>query len=268
MKIGLIGYGGIGTTIARWIEQAGNAENSELTVVLVKPELLDTNDDSAPSGTKFVSTIKEFLAEVPDIVVECAGHTAVQQYAKQVLDSGTDFVVISAGALADTQLHESLDHSAAVSKATLYVPAGALAGIDGLRAARVAGISRVTYTGRKPPSAWMQTPAEQLVDLDNLQGATTIFSGNAREAALQYPKNSNVAAIIALAGIGFDKTEVKLIADEQVTENQHAIDVESDTGVIHIEMSGKTLPDNVKTSALAAYSAIKCLIDRQSAIVF
>ncbi len=268
MRVALIGLGGIGATVARTLLQQNDANDIRVVAVLVRPESLEAAQEQDALGLRFVSTIEELLHAQPVIVVECAGHSAVTEFGEKVLRAGIDFVVVSAGALADNAVYSKLVRAAQENHATMYVPSGALAGIDGLTAARHAGLSHVSYTGRKPPSAWSGTPAEDVADLRRLEGEAIIFSGNARDAALQYPKNSNVAAIVALAGMGFDKTEVNLIADSRVSENQHHIKVHAKSGNFEVSLSGKTLPENEKTSALAAYSAVKCLVDRQSTVVY
>lgn len=268
MRVALIGLGCIGVTVARALLQQEDAKDIQVVAVLVRLERLEAAKEQDTLGLCFVSTIEELLQAQPDIVVECAGHSAVKKFGEKVLSAGIDFAVVSAGALADDAVYSSLVQAARENHATMYVPSGALAGIDGLTAARYAGLSHVSYTGRKPPSAWFGTPAEDVVDLSRLEGEEIVFSGNARDAALQYPKNSNVAAIVALAGMGFDKTEVNLIADSRVTENQHHIEVHAKSGDFEVSLSGKPLPENEKTSALAAYSAVKCLVDRQSTVVY
>lgn len=268
MRVALIGFGGIGATVAKALLQQKDTSNILIVGVLVRPERLEAASAADTLGLRFVSTIDELLNQKPDIVVECAGHSAVKQFGAKVLGAGINFVVVSAGALADDTLNSRLLRTAKENHATMYVPSGALAGIDGLTAARHAGLSRVSYTGRKPPSAWSGTAAEDVVDLSQLDGEKTIFSGSARNAALQFPKNSNVAAIVALAGMGFDETEVSLIADSSVSENHHHIEVQAETGSFEVSLSGRTLPENAKTSALAAYSAVKCLVDQQSTVVY
>jgi aspartate dehydrogenase len=116
------------------------------------------------------------------IVMECAGHNAIREYGETILQSGMDLVVASVGALADEPLAQTLE-SAANDGGQLLVPSGAVAGIDGLLAARTAGLKRVTYTSSKPPAAWKDTPAEQILNLDAQSSAVAFFDGTARKAA-------------------------------------------------------------------------------------
>ena len=268
MRVGLIGFGGIGMTIAQVLSAPEHSEGFTIVGVLVKYGCAQQAQQADQYNLQYVDNLNDLLSLNPDIVVECANHAAVQQFGEHILREGVDLVVLSAGALASAPLYLAITAMARAKQKVIYVPSGALAGIDGLRAACHAGISQVHYTGRKPPSAWIGTPAEDVVDLDTLRGSATIFVGNAQDAALQFPKNSNVAAIIALAGLGFNKTKVDLIVDATITSNQHTLEVHAKSGSFRVILSGQTLPENPKTSVLAAYSAVKCLVDRQSRLVF
>ena len=163
-------------------------------------------------------------------------------------------MVVSIGALADEVLRSKLELAAREGDAQLLTVSGAIGGLDALDAARSAGLDSVVYTGRKPPGAWKDTPADQMFDLAGLQVATTIFEGTAADAARLYPKNANVTAAVAIAGVGFDKTQVRLMADPSVTQNVHELEVRGAFGRFIIRLENNPLPDNPKTSWLAALS--------------
>jgi aspartate dehydrogenase len=210
--------------------------------------------------------VAELLEDPPDAVAEAAGHEAVRRYGPPILDFGIDLFAVSSGALADDALCARLEAGALASGARLFVPAGAIAGIDGLCALRHAGLSEVLYVSTKPPSAWKDTPADGLFDLDALAEPTTIFRGTAREAARAFPKNANLAATVALAGIGFERTEVRLVADPSAHGNSGRIEARSAAGDLLVEMRGPASA-NPKTSASTAYSLVRALERHAAEIV-
>jgi aspartate dehydrogenase len=148
----------------------------------------------------------------------------------------------------------------------LMIPAGAIAGVDALAAARLGGLDRVRYTSRKAPQAWRGTHAEKLCDLEAIDQAVEFYRGNAGDAARLFPQNANVAATIALAGVGFEATECSLSADPAAPGNVHVIEAEGGFGQLRIEVQGKPLAENPKTSTLAALSVLRAIHNRIGAI--
>lgn len=190
---------------------------------------------------------------VPNLVLECASQQAVAQYGEAVLKRGWHLAAISTGALADSELEKRLLNAG--GKLTLL--AGAVAGIDGLSAAKEGGLQRVTYQSRKSPASWRGSYAEQLIDLATVEEAQIFFEGSAREAARLFPANANVAATVALGGVGMDETRVQLMVDPTTKRNTHTLHVEGMFGEFHLELSGLPLASNPKTSTLAALSAVR-----------
>jgi aspartate dehydrogenase len=211
--------------------------------------------------------IAALLATSPELVVECAGHSAVRDYGEAVLGSGRDLVVISVGALADDGLREALMAAAARQGGRLVLPAGAVGGIDALRAARLSGLAAVHYTGRKPPAAWRGTRAERAIDLDAITAPMVFFEGTARQAAIDYPQNANVAATVAIAGLGFDATRVRLIADPGAARNVHEISVQAGCGDFELRLEGRASPANPKTSLMAGLSVAREILNRTATLV-
>lgn len=209
------------------------------------------------------------VSEKPDLVLECASQQAVKAFAPRILARGWTLAVISTGAFADAQLAQQLKDISQQQLGQLIPLSGAVAGLDGLRAAKEAHISQVTYQSRKSPASWRNGPAEQYIELDKVSEPTVFFSGTAREAALCFPANANVAATVALYGIGMDETQVELMVDPTSDKNTHRIEVVGDFGQFCIELNGNPLPSNPKTSLLSALSAIEICrrITQQSAII-
>lgn len=223
--------------------------------------------ESSPPRYSSINDIPN-SAEI-DLVVDCAGHSALIEHGPAVLLRGIDVLTVSLGALADAALYKTLENAALRGQARLVLASGAIGGLDTLRSAAAGGgLEAVTYVGRKPPGGWKGSPAETKLSLATLTEAAVHFTGTAREAALQYPKNANVAAAVALAGLGFDKTSVELIADPNVASNIHEITGTGTFGEMHFSVAGKSLPENPRSSALAAMSAVAGILDRQRNIGF
>jgi len=209
------------------------------------------------NDSEHVEQLEQLLAARPDLVVECAGHEAVRLHGAAVLRAGIPLMIVSIGILADRAMEAELRAAETEGSARLILPAGAVGGMDALAAARLGGLERVTYRACKPALAWKGSPAEQAVELDALAEPTVFFRGTAREAAMAFPKNSNVAATVALAGLGFDATRVELVADPHSGRNVHEICFEGSDGTGRIEIEGRPSPDNPKTSLLTAHSVAR-----------
>lgn len=195
----------------------------------------------------------------PDLLVECAGHRAIEEHVLPALERGIPCLVVSVGALSEPGLVERLEAAAERGNTRIELLPGAIGGIDALSAAKVGGLDAVSYTGRKPARAWKNTPAEQVCDLDSISEATVIFQGSAREAARLYPKNANVAATLSLAGLGLDRTQVTLVADPLSDENVHQVQARGAFGGFEMSLRGKPLQANPKTSALTVFSVVRAL---------
>jgi len=256
MKVAIIGHGAIGQYVRSQLGVHGITEVAQIVRAGKESadplRIADLND----------------LPTRPDLIVDCGGHAALSEHGPVALGLGIDVLTVSLGALANPLLEAQLAAAAKVGGARLHLSNGAIGGLDALRGACAGSVTQVTYKGRKPPAGWAGSPAEEVVDLETLTEPTPHFTGSARSAALRYPKNANVAAAVALAGIGFDDTQVELIADPTVTANIHEVSASGDFGSFQFTISGNGLPENPKSSALAAMSVVAALVERQKQIGF
>jgi aspartate dehydrogenase len=257
MRLALIGRGAIAGYVAREMQARG----ASVAAWLMRQA------GPAAEGVPVVGTAAQLPREV-DQVVDCAGHAALAQHGAAVLRAGLGLTTVSLGALARRELAEELETAAREGGSALQLVSGAIGGLDALRAARAGQLRRVRYVGRKPPAGWRGSPAETALDLDRLTAATPHFTGTARQAALEYPKNANVAAAVALAGLGFDDTEAELIADPGIAENIHEVHAEGDFGSFAFRIAGRALPGNPRSSALAAMSVVAALEELRAPLRF
>lgn len=261
LNVTMVGAGAIGAGV---IAALRDDPEVRVTQLVVPAEEVARVRERFPACA--VASAVDALPQRAQLLIECAGHRAVVDHVLPALRQGVDCTIVSIGALAEPGLPERLEETARAHGAHVTLVAGAIGGIDAIAAARIGGLDNVVYTGRKPPSGWKDTPAEKKVDLAALAAAAVIFEGSAREAARLYPKNANVAATVSLAGLGLDRTKVRLIADPAVARNIHHVRVAGTFGEMEITLSGHPLPDNPKTSALTVYSAVRALRNRVAAL--
>jgi len=212
-------------------------------------------------GVKYLIGGEALRALKPDAVLEAASHDAVRQHLLPLLDAGIGVVVLSAGALADEALRQAAEAASRRSGARLYVPSGGIGGLDALKTACLAGVDEASIQVAKPPAAWKGIPYVERsgVALDRLEGPVTLFEGPAREGVPHFPQNVNIAAVLALAGIGMDRTRLKVVADPALTLNTHTIHVSGRCGRMTVVLENVPAPENPKTSWLACYSALAAL---------
>jgi aspartate dehydrogenase len=257
LKIGLVGCGAIGTEIARAIDSKGI--DAELVAVC------DHNPETAKAlinslQRKPVKAKLEDLVDLSDLVVEAASQRAVPAIARETLAKGKSLMIMSIGALADLEFYKEVKKLATEHCSRIYIPSGAISGLDGLKSASIGTIRKVTLTTTKNPSGLEGAPyiKENNIDLRSLPGPKVIFEGSAAEAVRAFPANVNVAATLCLAARD-GEVRVKIIADPSIKVNKHEIMAEGDFGRITTLVENVPSPTNPKTSYLAALSAIATL---------
>lgn len=265
-NVTLIGYGAISKAIiARLAGHAKLRPQLRISHVVVRAEKVAATQ----AGLQKIANGCTAVSQVPPgaaLVLECAGHSALREHVMPALARGVPCAIVSIGALSEEGLVEALSDAASKGGTQLHLLSGAIGAMDALAAAKLAGLEKVTYTGRKPPLGWKGSPAEDVCDLSTITAPTILLQATAREAARLYPKNANVAATVSLAGLGLDHTKVTLIADPTVTENIHEVEATGSFGSFKLEMRGKPLPENPKTSMLTVLSALRFLNNQVASV--
>jgi aspartate dehydrogenase len=212
-------------------------------------------------SVKYLESREALIAARPQAVIEAASHDAVRQHLVPLLESNIGVVVLSAGALIDDALRNAAQQAAARTRALLFVPSGGIGGLDALKTACIAGVDEASIQVAKPPAAWkgIAYVEQKGFDLNGLKGPLTLFEGTAREGVPHFPQNVNIAAILSLAGIGPDKTRLKVVADPALTLNTHTIRISGRSGRFTVVLENVPAPENPKTSWLACYSALAAL---------
>lgn len=267
MRVGIIGGGTIARLLLEHVRR-GDLGRWQVVAVAGRGDRSRGRALAKEFRVPYVVGLQALLSNKPDVVVEAASHEAVRQFGTGLLRKGVAVIVLSGGALCDDALRRRLERAARSGGALLSVPSGGIGGLDALKAACVAGVDAVTIAVAKPPAAWKGIPyVEKLaVDLERLGGPRVLFDGPAREGVPHFPANVNIAAVLSLAGIGFDRTRLKVIADPALRFNTHTIDVSGRTGRFSIMLENVPAPDNPKTAWLACYSALAALKAAQSPV--
>jgi len=260
MRIGIIGAGTIGRLILEHVRQ-GAIAGAEVVALAGRSSASRGAKLAAEFGVPFVVGVAALREQRPDVVVEAASHEAVAEYGAALLDNGIATIVLSGGALCDDALRARLEAAARRSGATLHVPSGGIGGLDALKAACVAGVDEVTIAVTKPPVAWKGIAfVDGLgIDLDALREPRVLFEGPARDGVPLFPANVNIAAVLAMAGVGFDRTRLKAVADPALIYNTHFIEIRAKTGNVSVKLENVPSPENPKTAWLACYSALAAL---------
>jgi len=260
MRVGFIGCGSIGSAGALAIAE-GRVANAALAGIADAVESDLARKTAAAAHCPFMADARALLELHPDLVVEAASQDAVRAWGRAVLEAGADLMIVSVGALADAELLVALAGAAEKNGKRIYVPSGAIGGLDIIKSAAVGGLQECRLTTTKPPRALKGAAglAEKGVDLDAIQAPTVVYEGPASQAVRLFPQNVNVAAAISLAGIGLERTVVRLVADPGAARNVHEVFVRGAFGEATIRLENLPSPSNPRSSYLASLSVIAAL---------
>lgn len=252
--VAIAGLGAIGLDVAHALDRG--VEGLRLVAVSARDR---TRAAAAVAGFAGVPAVVDLaaLAEA-DIVLEAAPAAVFEEVARPAIAAGRILVACSAGALLP-RMH--LVEAARRSGARIIVPTGALLGLDAVRAAAEGAVASVTIETRKPPGGLAGAPylVQHGIALDGLAEPRLVFEGNALDAAAGFPANVNVAAALALAGVGPERTRVEIWADPGVTRNTHTVRVDSDAARLTMQVENVPSEANPRTGKLTALSVLACL---------
>lgn len=259
--VGIFGCGTIGNRIAQAI--ADETISVDLEAVYDRnPERVERVREQFSEGERPRAADDPDGLFDADLVIEAAGQSAVDAVAADALRAGCDCMLLSVGALADEELRAAVFRAAEESDGRVYVPSGAIAGLDAIKAASLTGeLETASLTTTKPPEGLAGAPYVEAneIDLDAIEEPTVVFEGPASEAAAAFPSNINVAMALSLAGIGPEETTVRIVADPDEENNVHRITASGGMGDVETTVRNVPSPTNPKTSYLAAISAIEKL---------
>lgn len=257
LAIGIVGCGTIGSALARAID------DGKIPARLVG--LANRNRAKAEALAASLCAVPPVL-DVPGLVrasglvVEAATGKALEEIVPACLHHGKDVFVLSVGGLLD---HEEWFRQAEARGCRILIATGAIAGLDGVRGASVGRVDSVTLTTRKPPQGLAGAPylTERGISLDGLTQETLLFEGTAREACRGFPMNVNVSAALSLAGIGPDRTQVRVIAVPGGRFNEQRIEVRGEFGRLTVEVENVPSPTNPRTGLLSIFSSVAFLAE-------
>jgi len=254
MHLCIVGCGSIGSVLARAVNDMKEVESIYL---------LDTVTDQAEKLHDEIarSQILSNIADIPEdveLVIESASQDAIREIGTTILHRGIDLMIMSVGALMDDDFYHELIEVAQRTSTTIYIPSGAIGGLDVVNSAALGEIYELSLKTSKPPLGLKNIAfiVDAGIDVEKIERPTVVFDGNPVEAIRKFPLNINVSSILTLAGPGKEMTRVRIIVDPDIERNVHEISMRGEFGAMRCTVQNKPHPENPKTSYLAALSAI------------
>jgi len=263
LRIGIIGCGTIGKELAF---ACGKRLKESVVLAAIcdsDPVKVETLKKALKGKVKVLQAGR--LIKECDFVIEAASASVSADIVKKCISAKKDCLIMSVGGLLG---NERLLKLAEARSARIYIPSGAVSGVDGLKSASVGRIDSVILTTRKPPGALAGAPyiKARSIEMDSIKEDTVIFDGTAGEAVKGFPQNINVSAVLSLAGIGAKKTGVRIVASPGSSANIHEIEISGEFGRMRTITENVPSAANPKTSALAIFSAIATLESAVSSV--
>jgi aspartate dehydrogenase len=263
MRIALLGCGAIGGAVADAVI-AGDLPGIQVVMVVTR--------SSPPAqlgalGATWSACPDDLLTSNAEVVLEAAGPSVVRRYALPLINAGKHLIVMSVSSLVHAEFQRQLVRAAEANHCDVIVSAGAIGGLDILRAARQRGaLDQVTFTTAKHPRGLAGAPyiTDNQIDLPAIQSRELVFEGTAEQAVTAFPQNVNVAAAVSLAGLGFQRTVVRVIADPALQQTTHTLEASGGFGTLRLQIESAPHPSNPRTSYMACLGAMATLAQCQS----
>ena len=257
LKVGILGAGSIGRTLATAIDEK-RVEAVLAGISDLERERAESLAASLRSHPPVISL--DEMIERSEVLVEAASQAALLEFVPKAIAAGRDMLILSVGGLLG---HEEWFNQAGERGCRIHIPSGAIAGLDGIRAASAGKLESVVLTSRKPLAALRGTKyvLEHNVPLESFQDETVIFEGSAEEAARAFPTTSNVAASLRLAVDRGVPVRVRVVAVPGGSKNIHEIRAQGEFGKLSVDVENVPSAANPRTSQLAAFSALAALVD-------
>lgn len=260
LRVGIAGFGAIGKVLAAHLDHKLHGGIDGLVLAAVSARDVARAEEAMAGFARPVPvlTLAGLAKAELDIVVECAPAALLRDIAEPALAAGRTLITLSCGALLE---NFDLVELARRQGGRILVPTGALLGLDAVQAAAQGGISRVHMITRKPPNGLDGAPylVEHGISVLGIWKPRCVFTGSARDAARGFPANVNVAAALALAGIGPDRTTIEIWADPGIDRNIHRIEVEAEAARLSLQIENVPSIENPKTGRLTPLSVVALL---------
>ena len=255
MNVGIVGFGSIGSEVAKAL--INGVEDFSLYGITSR-----SKSNAQERIAKLDKNIKIYdlgtLVDNCEIIIDCAPKEAFRDIATQCINKERKLITVSGSGILDNL---DLEELAKTKNSQIILATGAILGLDALRAASESNINSVTMTTRKPPNALSNAPfvINNNIELNNLLEPKLIFKGSATDGAKAFPANVNVAAAVGLAGIGANKTKLEIWADPNLKRNTHKVQVDSDSAIFEMSIQNVQTPENPGTGKITGLSVIACL---------
>ena len=260
-KLGIIGLGNIGMSIAKGVLD-GTVGNIQVVAVLDQADCPNAAElkKLSPTPVAVHTDFDAFIAEDMDLVLEAANPKVVKAYAEKILENGKDFMMMSVGGIIEPGFLDKLGELATAHGATVYVPCGAITGLNIVNGGAIAGLDEVVLQSTKSVAGLKDAPyiKEKGIDLESLTEPTVVYRGNVFDAVVNFPQNVNIAASLALSGFGCEKTMVEIVCDPNATQIKQSARAKGAFGDMQIDLHFLPSP-NKRSSYMAILGAMSSL---------